>query len=462
MSQDNSREALSSVLRGLVTEAAPETRLPTSRELQRRFQVSPLTVQQVVSDLVADGLVTVRPGSGTFVAPAPAPPRPVDLGWQHAALGGNAPQDAARQLSLMASPSADTVRMSGGYLDPTLLPERALRTSTMRALRRSGVWGRAPIEGVGPLRRWFAREIGGVDASEILITSGGQSALSVSIRALTRPGDAIVLETPTYPGFMSIARGHGLEVLPVPSDREGIRTDVLADVLRAGTARLVVVQPLYANPTGSVLGRERRQELLELARAHALFVLEDDYARDVTIDGPAPPTLASADSDGHVIHVRSLSKPIAPGLRIAGLAARGPAFARLRAAKLLDDFWVSGPMQEAALDFLSSPAWTRHRRAVSVELGRRRDGLLAALREQLPQLEVANPPAGGMHLWARLPDGYDDDDLSARALGAGVMVSSGSAWFPAERDGPHLRLTYGETPLAELLEGVRRLASVMS
>ncbi|MFF4778132.1 PLP-dependent aminotransferase family protein [Microtetraspora fusca] len=461
MYDDNSRRALASALHELIRDATPGTRLPSVRELQRRYQVSPLTVQHVVRELAAKGLVTVRPGNGTFVATAPSRRPPADLAWQHAALGGHVPQDTARHLALLEVPHADTVRMSGGYLDETLVPDKALIASMTRAMRRAGVWGRTPVEGLASMRQWFAHQIGAYNPAEVLITSGGQSALSIAIRALTRPGDAVILETPTYPGYTSVARGHGLEIHPVPTDRHGLRTDLLEDVIRARVARLIVVQPLYANPTGSVLADDRRRELLDLARRHGVFLLEDDYARDLTIDGPPPPTLASADEDGHVVYVRSITKPVAPAIRLAALAARGPAFARLRAAKILDDFYVSGPIQEAAVDFLSSPAWQRHRRAVAREIGRRRDGLVGALRSRLPGVEITHIPSGGMHLWVRLPDGYDDTEVAARALGAGVMVSPGSAWFTAERDSPYLRLTYGETPLPQLVEGVRRLASVM-
>ena len=320
--------------------------------------------------------------------------------------------------------------------------------------------GRTPVEGLASIRHWFASQIGGVDPTEVLITSGGQSALSMTIRALTRPEDAIVVETPTYPGFLSIAHSHSLQIHPVPTDAHGLRTDLLAGVLRAYPVRLIILQPLYANPTGSVLADDRRRELFDLARRHGAFLLEDDYARDLTIDGTPPPTLASADPGGHVIHIRSLTKPVAPALRLAALAARGPALARLRAAKALDDLYVPGPLQEAAADFLSSPAWLRHRRAVARELGRRRDGLLTALRGHLPDLDVPDVPAGGIHLWARLPDSSNDADVATRALAAGVMVSPGTTWFAAEPDHPYLRLTFGETPLPQLLEGVRRLASV--
>ncbi|MEI5675442.1 MULTISPECIES: aminotransferase-like domain-containing protein [unclassified Nocardioides] len=461
MKDDNSRGALLSALRDLVAAGPVGARLPSVRELQRHFQVSPLTVQQAVRQLHGEGLVDVRPGAGTFVAAAPPTTRSADLGWQHVALGGHAPPDASRTLALHAEPGAGVVRLAGGYLDQTLVPEKPLSAALARAVRRTGAWGRAPVEGIESLRQLFAREIGGVDAADVLITSGGQSALSIAIRALTRPGDAVVLETPTYAGFISIARSHALEVHPVPTDADGLRTDVLDRVLASSGARLVVVQPLHANPTGSTLAAGRRRELLALARSYGAFVLEDDYARDLTIDGPAPPTLVSQDVDGHVVHVRSLSKPVAPALRVAALVARGPALNRLRAAKTLDDFYVSRPLQEAAVDFLSSPAAGRHRRTVARELGARRDTLLSEVRARLAGASVDTVPGGGMHLWVRLPDGVDDVDLAARARGAGVLVSAGSAWFPTEPDASYLRLTYGETPVPLLVEGVRRLATVL-
>ena len=134
--------------------------------------------------------------------------------------------------------------------------------------------------------------------------------------------------------------------------------------------------------------------------------------------------------------------------------------ARLRAAKMLDDFYVAGPVQEAAVEFLNSPAWPRHNRQVRRALGERRDALLGSLGRLIPQIEVAAVPRGGMHLWVRLPDGLDDRDVAAAAHAEGVMVGEGTPWFPAESDHSHLRLTFGETPVPVIGEAVSRLARV--
>jgi DNA-binding transcriptional MocR family regulator len=143
---------------------------------------------------------------------------------------------------------------------------------------------------------------------------------------------------------------------------------------------------------------------------------------------------------------------------VAAVGARGAAGARLRGARIVDDFFVSGPLQEAALEIVSSPAWRRYRRRLRGELRIRRDALAAALARHLPQLEVTALPAGGLHLWVALPDGSDDVAVASAAAAEGVIVFPGRPWFPAEPPGAFLRLTYAAAPPEALDEGVRRLA----
>ena len=200
---------------------------------------------------------------------------------------------------------------------------------------------------------------------------------------------------------------------------------------------------------------------MDAVRAAGAFLVEDDWARDLGIDGDPPPPLAAADPDGHVVYLRSLTKVAAPGLRVAAIGARGAAGARLRAARVVDDFFVAGPLQEAALDLVSSPAWRRHRRALRVALRERRDALVAALRSDLPASAPAAVPAGGLHLFVALPDGADDVAVTAAAAARGVVVSPGRHWFPAEAPAAHLRLTFAAAPPDALAEGVRRLAAAV-
>jgi DNA-binding transcriptional MocR family regulator len=433
-----------------------------------RHRASPVTVQRALAQLAGEGLVVPRPGRGTFVAerrgagPAAAAVAALpDLGWQEVALADRPPLDAASLTQLLAPAPGGAIALTGGYLAPDLQPLAALGAALARAARRPETWGRLPVEGLEPLRDWFAREAGGhVRAHDVVICNGGQPALATAFRALAAPGEPVLVESPTYLGAIAALRAAGLRAVPVPADEDGVRPELLAGAFALTGARVFYCQPLHANPTGATLATARRAEVLDVVAAAGAFLIEDDWARDLRIDGEAPPPLAADDPDGHVVHIRSLTKSAAPGLRVAAVSARGAAGARLKAARIIDDFFVAGPLQHATLELVSAPAWRRHLRTLRSELGGRRDALLAALGEHLPGWEVATVPAGGLHVWVRLPAGLDDGAVTARAAAAGVLVSPGRPWFAADSPGPHLRLTYAGAPPPDLAEGVRRLATV--
>jgi DNA-binding transcriptional MocR family regulator len=458
MVHGNAAERVVQDLRAVATAAEPGTQLPSVRELTTRHQASPVTVAEAIRKLVAEGLIEARSGRGTFVAVRPdARPAP-DLSWQTVALGARGSGEEEMR-ALLALPPAGAIPLSGGYLDPDLQPTAALGAALARAARQPASWQRGPAEGREDLRAWFAREAGaGLRADDLVICPGGQAALSTALRALTTAGDTLLVESPTYLGALAAARAAGLRVVPVPADADGVRPDQLAAAFARTGARLFYCQPLHANPHGASLAAHRRARVADAVRDAGAFLIEDDYARDLTIDGDPPPPLAADDPDGHVVYLRSLTKSAAPGLRVAAIGARGPAGARLRAARLLDDFFVAGPLQQATLEFVTAPAWTRHRRALRTALRARREALLAALRRHLPELVPQHVPRGGLHLWARLPDGADDVALTAAAAAEGVVVFPGRPWYAAEPPAPHLRLTYAAAPPDLMDEAVRRLA----
>ncbi len=239
-----------------------------------------------------------------------------------------------------------------------------------------------------------------------------------------------------------------------------MRPDLLEQAFARTGARVFYAQPTYANPHGAVLAPERRAQVLEIAVAAGAFIVEDEAFRDMTLEGPEPPPpLLHGDADGHVVHLRSLSKPAAPGLRVSGLVARGPAAARLRAARMVDGTLVPGPLQEAAVELVTAPGWRRHLARTRGVLRERRDALLAAVEAELGPGRAARP-RGGMHLWVRLDPGVDDVALAERAARAGVLVSPGRPYFPAEPPGGHLRITFAGEPPDRLAAGVRILAGV--
>jgi DNA-binding transcriptional MocR family regulator len=436
-----------------VAASAPGDRLPSVRELMARHRAGPATVQRAIAALAARGLVEARPGRGTFVAARAGSPVAPDVSWQTVALGPRA-IDADALEALIRPPDPDMLVLSAGYLPADLQPTAALGAAMARAARRPGVWDRMPLEGLAGLRAHFASALG-ASTGDVLICSGGQASLSACLRGLAAPGSAVLVEAPTYVGALTAARAMGLRPVPVPADASGVRPDLLADALAATGARVVYLQPLFANPHGATLALERRAEVLSAVRAAGAFLVEDDAFRELAL-GPVPPPLFADDADGHVVHLRSLTKPSAPGLRIAAVVARGPAAARLRAARIVEDLFVSGPLQEAALELVAAPAWRAHLRRLRRVLRERRDAMVAALGEH--GFAVPLIPAGGMNLWIPLDE--DDRALTRRAGAAGVIVSAGREFFAAEPPAPFLRLTYGTEPPERLAEAVRRIAAV--
>ncbi len=453
--QSNSIEA---ELRHLIATGAPGTQLPSVRELTRRHRASPVTVQRIVTLLAHEGLVDARPGHGTFVA-AGVDRAAADVGWQTLALGAR-PLPGEGLSELASEPPDGVVSLTTGYPDRSLWPVGLLSTAAARAARRPEAWGRAPVQGNAALRAWFAAEAGhGVRPEDVLVVAGGQAALSAAFRSLAAPGDPIVLESPTYVGAIEAARAAGLRPVPVPTDADGLRVDLVEAALRTTGATLVYAQPRLHNPTGATLSAERRTALLAAARTAGAFVIEDDFVRDlVEHSGPAP--LLVEDRDGHVVSIRSLTKSTAPALRIAGVVARGPAMGRLRNARLVDDFFVSGVQQETALGVVTAPGWSRHLAALRRELRDRLDVAIDGLAH-VPGARLAVRPAGGFLLWVALPAGLDAPTVAAAARRAGVLVAAGDAWFSAEPDGAYLRLSVAGVDRAAAAEGMRRLGEAV-
>ncbi|MFI8436409.1 PLP-dependent aminotransferase family protein [Streptomyces sp. NPDC079020] len=472
MHERSSVAELATALRGELNRYSPGGKLPSSRALVERFRVSPVTVSRAVAQLVAEGLVVTRPGSGAFRAHSPAGvPAPGDTSWQEVSLSGDGgpaavPRavDASGVLVTLAAPPPGVIEFNGGYLHSSLQPERALSAALARAGRRPGAWGRPPTDGLPELRAWFARETGpGVSAADVLITAGGQSALATALRALAPPGAPVLVESPTYPGMLAVARAAGLRPVPVPVDPDGVRPDLLAAAFRATGARVFVCQPLFQNPTGAVLAAGRRSEVVAIARAAGAFVVEDDFARRLVHEDadPLPAPLAADDPDGVVVHVCSLTKVTSPSLRVGALAARGPVLERLRAIQVVDSFFVPRPLQEAALELVGAPSWSHHLRSVAAELKSRRTAMTAALLTELPELVLPHLPSGGGSLWLRLPGAdtaADESAVVSAALRAGVAVAPGRPYFCAEPPAGHVRLSYAAVSgPAEITEGVRRL-----
>lgn len=436
-----------SELRSWISDAAPGARLPSSRELAARFGASPVTVQKAMHTLVGLGLVESRPGAGSFVRGGRAP-RTLDFGWQTGAL-----RTAQARVPALSTPmrdaAVDAIGLHSGYPAAELLPERAVRAALARAARADAATSRSAVGGLPELQAWFAREVGertpaGVTppaARDVIVAPGSQSALSSVFRALTDPGQPVVMESPTYWGAILAAAQAGVRIVPVSGDGEGPDPDDLVRALAETGARVFYAQPNFQNPTGVQWSPARRERVMAAVRAHGAFLVEDDWAHDFGIDADAVP-MAAFDDGGHVVYVRSLTKSVSPAVRVAAVIARGPVRDRILADRGAESMYVSGVLQAAALDVVLQPAWRSHLRGLRTRLRERRDLLAASLAEHAPALRVERMPRGGLNLWARLPDGADADRLMRDCEGEGVLIAAGTEWFPAEPPAAFVRLNF--------------------
>ena len=459
---DSSIRSLTSSLRSRAEAMQPGARFPSTRSIASGYRVSPITVSRALAALSAEGLLKTLPGSGTFVAEhaSRTEPQPADTSWQTVALGDRAIDAGSLQAYLEVNPRG-ALSMAGGYLHHSLMPIRALSIAGTRAVRRSETWEAPDSRGIPGLRAWFASLHGsGFGADDVIVCNGGQSAISATVRALVPAGGTLLVEAPTYPGGLAIARAAGIRVVPVPMDEDGIMPGLLADGFEITRSRAVYLQPTHQNPTGVVMPAARRRQVLDVAARAGAFVIEDDWARWLGYERTNPPTLMSMDASGRVVYVSSLTKPASPSLRLGALVARGPVADRLRSIRIVDDLFVNRLTQETALDLVGSPGWGRHVVDVCRALLHRRDVVLDALADFAPALTVPRPPQGGMHLWVSLPRGVDDVVLAEAARRHGVLVGAGRAFFATEPAASHIRLSYGcAASDDELREAVRRVGA---
>ena len=463
MSDKSRADRIEDQIRGIVAGIAVGERVPTVRELSKHFGASPITIHKIFRKMSERGQIVTRPGSGTFVSapPAAAAQRAADTSWQTVALGPS-PVDPTLASDLYLGPRAGVIELASGYLDESLQPTALLRSTAAAASRRPGGWGRAPLDGTPDLKAWFADQLGDpFRPSDVLIVSGGQAALSTVFRVLVPAGAAVVMESPTYFGALSCARNVGARLVPVPTDRDGVLPDYLDKALAASRSQVIYLQPAYSNPTGSTLSSERRHAVLQLARTHGAFIVEDDFARELHLDGKPPRPLV-IDAPERTIYLRSLTKAVAPAIRLAAIVTTGPVRARLQSARVMDDWFASKFLQDVAVDVVSHPAWLRHLRLVRSRLRERRDAVATALARHLPQARLNLIPDGGFNLWLQLPDGIDDLQLARDAERLGVHVHAGRGWFPAEASGSFVRISFAAVDSPQLRDGAAVLGEALA
>ena len=482
-------------------------RLPTVRALAGQLAVTRVTVHNAYSHLQAEGLTESTVGRGTFVAEppggvAPALMRPapwygpVDMGLQ-LLRGRDVDSMALAEPDPRLAPAAEFMEALAGLENPDL------------SLLRYGA-----TEGDSELRARIAGRLQARDVrcspEEILVTTGSTQALSLITQALARPGEKVLVELPTYFGFLSTLKVHDITPLGVPMDEQGPDPETMERLIVRERPRFFYTMPSFHNPTGVTMSGERRNAILALSARYALPIVEDDIFHPLSYrmavdrrregapgagpipgkeaaageaggrgrrgseaaeppeaadsDEPAhrsPTPLRAEDERGMVIYVDSFSKSLLPGLRIGYLLAPSafrPRIAGLHYAATLGSAHI---LQRALAAFLDRGSYDRHVRRVVPHYRRRRDALLVALRKEMPQGAKWTSPQGGFCCWVTLPAGISTEEIFRASMDKGVAFTPGHLFEAQPRAQGRLRLCFGTLPPERIREAIGILGGIV-
>ena len=275
---------------------------------------------------------------------------------------------------------------------------------------------------------------------------------------MLKPGDAILVENPTYGIALDLFRLNQLKIVGVPVDRLGMQVEMLERLLQQHHPSLIYTIPNFHDPTGACMSLSRRHQLIALADRYNVPILEDDFVGDLRYDGRALPALKSLDPGGRVIYVSTFSKMLMPGLRVGFLAAEGPVYDALVDCKHINDLATSNLYQRAVEAYVTVGSYQAHLRRSCQIYRKRRDAMLQALNRYFPASAGVIPPQGGLFLWMQLPEGLASSALLRVARQEGVSFSPGSNFFdpPTAGEG-FLRLNFALHPPDRIEEGIRRL-----
>jgi DNA-binding transcriptional MocR family regulator len=463
---------LAGYLRELVAAGrlVPGEKLPASRELALSLGLSRNTVNQAYQRLIDGNVVVSHVGQGTFVASrGAAASRPEPAGCRFAWEGLVARRTRALEIPApLLRPAPDPIRFEfrGGRVDPELLPLAELRRTYSRAISAHLPSLASSLDPFGwrPLRDEIARALlaRGIrcDADDIAITSGAQHALEMVARTLLDPGDAVALEQPGYFGAALVFAAARAQPIGIEVDDEGLRTDQLARVLHRRRVKLVYATPSAQSPTGVALSDPRRDALLELADAHQIPVLEDDYDSEFRYDDPPLPALKTRDPAGQVIYIGTFSKALFPGLRLGYVVAARPLLTRMVLARFSADFGSDALAQAAVTELLATGALERHVRGLRKHYARRRDAMLEALAEHMPDGTRFHPPRGGHAVWVALPGDVDSDALADSMFAAGIAATRGDIAYLDGRGRECLPLSFVNHSPERIAEGIALIGAI--
>jgi len=367
---------------------------------------------------------------------------------------------------LKVTEQADIISFAGGLPAPELFPVAEILAATERVLGEGGPGALqyGPSEGFAPLRECFAAESRrrgiACTADEILITTGSQQPLDLAGKVFLDAGDCVLTENPTYMAAIQAFQSYEVRFAAVPTDGEGLIPEALPELIEREQPKFLYTIPNFQNPTGVTLTAERRKKLYEIAARYGLIVVEDDPYGALRYAGTAIPPVKSLDTEGLVVYHSTISKTIAPGLRIGWVVAGEEIRRKLTIAKQAADLHTSSLDQRIVHRYLTDFDNNAHVERIRQSYGERFSIMDAALRATMPEGYTWTHPEGGMFLWVTCPEGTDTSELMLKALERKVLFVPGRDFFPDASGHRYMRLNFSNATPEKIREGIGRLAEV--
>lgn len=441
-------------------------RLPSVRKLSRQEGVSAATVVQAYAHLENRGTIEARPQSGHYVSSrsetAVEEPR-----LMKASNTVCRPSVQEQIMKVYRSGSDRSfLPLGAAYLSPELLPMEKLGRAMSLVARTAGEVGVSYDAPPGNIlfRRAVARRSLGwgapLKADDIVATVGAMEALHLCLRATTKPGDTIALESPGYYGLLTLVESLGLRVVEIPvHPRNGMDLDALEDALRRHKIKAVLCVPNFNNPTGSLMPDENKRALVEMLARREIPLIEDDVYGDLYFGAARPRPAKAFDRDGLVLLCGSFSKTIAPGYR-AGWAAPGRFRDRVELLKFAHTLANATLPQLAIAEFLANGGYDHHLRTVRRKLA---DGVAQtrdAIAEKFPEGTRVSRPQGGFVLWVELPGNVDARELQRRLFQKGISIAPGPIFSAKQRFTSCVRINAGNTWSSAIVRGLETVGSI--
>ncbi|WP_027966021.1 PLP-dependent aminotransferase family protein [Halomonas halocynthiae] len=440
-------------------------RLPSIRAVCQEFGVSISTAQEAYRQLMDAALIDSRPKSGYFVLPSrvpsvlPSVSRPAQC-----------PLDVSQwdQVLELVATQHDDSRLLLGRGVPNLAYETLKPLSKILAglHRKNDLNGfnYDKLSGSPELRQQIARLAitSGclLHPDDIMITTGCQEALAISLRTLTQPGDVVAVDSPSFYGTMQILKASGLKALEIPTDPQtGISLEALEMALEQWPIRAIQVTPTYNNPLGYTMPEARKQALFQLAQRFDVAIIEDDIYGDLAYTLPRPRTIKSFDDDGRVLLCSGFSKTVGPGLRVGWLA---PGCYRDKALhmKYVSTGASATLPQLAVAEFVAKGHYERHLRYTTRQYQRQRDIMISWVQRYFPKGAGISYPQGSFLLWVELPAAVDCVRLNERLAQRAIHVAPGSLFSASGKFHQCLRLNYAFTLTPEIEKAVRTVGEL--